>query len=286
MTNPTPDTPRKYVMRIARFVCGCIYRLSADTLLYCPNHRHMWHRGIITAEETISLPHPMDGTQGNAPEIQNLVRHRTLTNYPVVYENDETNSYYMTRATASPDSGFRTEQSREAGLCSACLIENDETTPTSYALCECGDRDCRHRWCGSLQGLHAVWPLHAKGGLQQITGKDDDDEDEVVAFFSRQEVGRTPAESLAAETHAGRIQDAVADWTAGLEHGELTHRERQVLEGPVTARIYRHFLGTTDPQKKKNALENIQRHLIRFHVIGAWPPPPAKPPETQLELPL
>ena len=38
-----------YIFQTASFRCGCVYRTVTDTMIFCPEHRHSWHRGATTA---------------------------------------------------------------------------------------------------------------------------------------------------------------------------------------------------------------------------------------------
>ena len=155
---------QQHIFSVARFHCGCVYQ-ALDDAVFCPEHRSSDPVGFITSQETIHIPGP--GT----PKIRELARHEHPTAWPKVLRSSENNSPHVrTSVRDGRDEEWADDDAREVGLCAACFIDDGEYNGTGMAMCECGDDGCSYRRCGRLDGLHALWRLHARGLSLEIAG--------------------------------------------------------------------------------------------------------------------
>ena len=192
--------PTRYIFRISRFHCGCIYSRSTDRIYFCPTHR-----GFLTGEETIRLPDGMTGRPGNQPKILHMAMSEFTPNWPQILHNTDSNSLVQTNKISAKGEEWHT-WTEETGLCAACYIDDEDVVPTSAAMCECGSKDCVYRWCGRTQGLHAYWLLHAAGITEQSTGVNDSD---IFAYGPWDHQSEEATRIL--DDERGRLNQAAAD---------------------------------------------------------------------------
>ena len=268
----TDENPR-YRFEIARFQCGCIHQISsADTPVFCPEHRREWHRGAITGTEVMMLPGP------EFPAMDNLVMNPYVRNRPLILRNSERNSLHTeTRTMDGKDNEWEETQTELTGLCAACFIDEALHLETRIARCECGDPDCSYRWCGRTEGLHAFWNLHVRGESERATGIPDTD------IFAHGPF----------DDHTALARDALNGERENLRRTILklttTALDARQEENPANPRSTFHpaylngwlepdcqrFMNTDSGQEKEWAGRSLAVKLARLHIIGALPPPQA-----------
>ena len=135
-------TERRYIFTTTRFRCGCAYRIIGDTAVFCPQHRE-----IITGTERIETPEP------TTPDVPGLVMEQYLKGVAHTLMNTRRNSLHTLTSVLDGRGNEWAEPSEElVGMCAACFIDQEEHYETGMAMCECGDKDCSYRWCGSGRG--------------------------------------------------------------------------------------------------------------------------------------
>ena len=163
-------TDPKYIFRITRFQCGCVYRAGHDEAVFCPEHRQSSPVGFVTGHEAIPMQTP------GVPGIPGLVMNPHALSLPMELRNDERNSLHVeSRTLDGRQNEWGMNRADEVGLCAACLIDEECAQETRVARCECGDEGCSYRWCGDTRGLHALWRLHAQGVSQESIGIPEED---------------------------------------------------------------------------------------------------------------
>ena len=262
----------RYIFQTASFQCGCVYRTVADTLVFCPVHRQDWHRGAITGTETLELPGP------ETPEIEGLVMSPYGKDRPEVYRNTDNNSIHTRVQTFDGrQEEWDEHQAEELGLCPACLIDNVDRHETGIAMCECGSDRCSFRWCGSTQGLHAFWHLHAQGRVKEVTGIHDQD---IFSHGPCEQHSQTVQDVL--DEERARIVETVQNLTA------ITLLARKSNQNGPRGTFHPAYLNawfdpdchtindTNNPREKDWAALRLAEKLGRLLVIGAMPPPQAR----------
>lgn len=264
------DRNQQYIFSTTRFHCGCIYQ-TIDEAVFCPEHRRADPVGFITSQETILTP------DSRPPSIQGLVMNSFVKALPQTLRNDERNSIHV-RATVLDGrrEEWADEDVQEVGLCAACFIDQDEHKETGVAMCECGDEDCSYRWCGSTDGLHALWRLHAQGRSRESMGIPEED---IFSYGS-------------SDKHEEAVRSTL-DW----ERDHLREVGRELAQRAILARqmaapgagrrrsfdpvMMSHWLDgefrdmeeeKTDTWKAGWALSRLEAKMVRLYVIGAAKP--------------
>ena len=158
-------TTTTYRFKATRFQCGCVYATQDQSAVICPTHR----RPIL---EEINAT--MQSAQ--VPEIEGLVMTRYDPSRPEMLKNNQSNSLHSTIAVKdSNGDSWVDEDTDQVGLCPACLIDDNVYTQVTFANCECGDIKCSYRWCGRINGLHALWSIHAQGRSEEVIDRQESD---------------------------------------------------------------------------------------------------------------
>ena len=145
-------TKARYAFTITRFQCYCVYRMSSDTTVFCPQHR-------VPIKQTETIPTETPGR----PDIPGSVMHTANNQIHIMLHNSSNNSIHtMVSTNHGQGNEWEETQTEYVGICAACLIENDDQRQTRIAMCECGDEKCPYRWCGEITNLHAYWRLHVQ----------------------------------------------------------------------------------------------------------------------------
>ena len=254
---------------IARFFCGCAYLNPMDTAIFCPEHRHAPHRGYITGRETIRVP------KDTSYSMLHVTPHRTIKAFPAILQSDAHNSLHtVTRVLDGHHNDWSLPQADLLGLCAACLIDSEDYNETRIAMCECGNEQCSYRWCGSLQGLHAFWKLHAQGRSEETTGLKEEDIFSHGAYEDHsQEVRDTLDKERAVLQEAARkiTSDLYQTTTKAFSPGRRAKLPPAYLNPWLEQQLSIAVLqrGTT---QARNANRTLMNRVLRLHIIGAIPP--------------
>ena len=173
------------VKYIARFYCGCIYEIGFDMLpMICPVHR-----SILTGIEKIRSG------------MNDKITIRKLATYdgsrvPLRLDNSKYGS--LSKIEMVVGDGFEDELDSEYGLCDACYIEYGSITPTYIPYCGCRNSECKYRWCGRTDGLHAFFKMHVNKSYGKIAedylvGRYNPQSEDAYYYFDRDIFARGPA---------------------------------------------------------------------------------------------
>ena len=208
-----------------------------------------------------------------------MTMNRYFKDHPEVLENNQHNSYHTTVSTKSPDSTLSDDEPDLTGLCTPCYIQHDQHTSTHIAVCECGDTDCHYRWCGLLTGLHAAWPLHADGSLENLTSIPG-----YELFQYEEEDHLPPAVKHTLQQTAARTAAKIQSEAIRVIQGRTTNQEDHLIQGPYLGPAYRNLIRAETQARRNSALRSLEQKLTRLHVTGAWPPSQHREMSLQLEL--
>ena len=261
-------TERRYVFTFTRFGCGCAYRTTSDTAAFCPRHRE-----IITGMETIETPGP------ETPDVPGLVMDPYLKGTAHTLRNTRHNSLHVMTSVLDGRGGEWAEPSEEiVGICAACFIDQEECSETQVAMCECGDEDCSYRWCGSTEGLHAFWRLHALGNSEETTGIPECD---IFSHGQHSEQSSRVADALGQERED--LRSRAMEMMQEMEHArEQTQTPGQALDQqaldqqavyltPWLDRDYQTMTGG-DPRQQAQARRTLTGKITRLLIIRALSP--------------
>ena len=254
---------------IARFFCGCAYLNPMDTAIFCPEHRHTPHRGYITGRETIKVP------EHTPYSMLHVTPHRTIRAFPAILQSDAHNSLHtVTGVSDGHHNDWSIPQADLLGLCAACLIDSEDYNETRIAMCECGNEQCSYRWCGSLQGLHAFWKLHAQGGSEETTGLKEEDifshgayEDHSQEVRDTLDKERTVLQEAAHKITSDLYQTTTKAFSPGRRAKLPPSYLNPWLEQQLRIAVLQP--GTT---QARNANRTLMNRVLRLHIIGAIPP--------------
>ena len=292
------STPTQYMLTITRFSCGCLYRTSTDQAVFCPAHRHRSPVGFITGVETIKAATPV------VPHLARLTMHPTLTGIPLELRCTQSNSLHQQVHTLDAQGNEWDRQTDQTGLCAACLVEHQEPNETRIAACECGDPDCSYRWCGSTQGVHAYWRLHAQDLSQQSTGipnrdifshgpeKDLSQQVRAVLETERKDLNKQADRLLQATLHARRIPSHKGLLPAAPGHTSGSRRRTSIAHPVHLSRWLDReceaiAAPATTPRHREASIRTIKPKLLRLYIIGAMPSDSAsEQPDSRRQLPL
>ena len=256
---------RQYIFRTTRFHCGCVYQ-TIDNAVFCPEHRR---DGFITSQETIRTP------DSSPPRIQGLAMNTFAPSRPKVLRNDDRNSLHvMTSVLDGRKENWTDDEVQEVGLCTACFIDLKDNIETEIAMCECGSEDCSYRWCGRLDGLHALWRLHAQGLSPDSIGTPEEDIFSYGPFWEKSEETR---EILSRERDHLReadrklAQEAILARQAALPQAGRRHISPVLMSHWMDPEI-REMEQETDPRRANWALSRLEAKMARLYVIGAVAP--------------
>ena len=262
-------TERKYVFTFTHFQCGCAYRTIGDTAVFCPQHRE-----IITGTERIETPEP------KTPDVPGMVMDPYLKGTAQTLRNTRHNSIHVMTSVLDGQGDEWDEPSEEmVGLCGACFIDEEQYYETQVAMCECGKEKCSYRWCGSTEGLHAFWRLHAQGKSEETTGIPERDifnygqyskqSSEVASALDQErEDLRSRAGEMTIDMESAREQAK----TSGQTEEQQTRNQQSVYLTPWLDRDYQAMTGASDPREQERARRTLQGKITRLHVIGTLPP--------------
>ena len=266
-------TNGRYIFTVTRFACGCAYRTSLDTAVFCPQHHDESHRGAIREQETFYTD------TNDTPDVPGLVMSPHSGHRPIVLRNTESNSIHTSVSVLDGSRNeWKASDEDQVGLCAACFIDNeDDYVETRIAMCECGQDRCSYRWCGSLNGLHAYWRLHVQGRSEEATGIPDED---IFSYGRYDEQNEDVTQALDAER---------ADLTAQIEmlmHEMETARQQATNVQPTDEQQSIYLMPWLDqdyrvmnqPEQEVNrpqrqlARSALFKKIARLHIIGALPP--------------
>lgn len=267
MTNP------QYILTIAHFRCGCAYRTTSDTPVFCPEHRTADQPSAITEIETLRAP------TAEIPDIPGLVtRNYPLQDQPVVLRNNGANSLHTTVAvTDAQGHEWNTPDDDQVGLCAACYIDDDDLIETRISACECPDTRCTYRWCGALKGLHAYWRPHVQGNSFQLTAIC---EDEIFSFgpFSQQPDTITDALNQERESLTRQVELHLSALRAANEQPQTAPDAApppgSAYTAPWLQSDYQLMSQETGPQRRVThqlARKSLSQKITRLYLIGALP---------------
>ena len=263
-------TGRQYIFRITRFYCGCVYRTVSDDAVFCPEHRHSWHRGFITGQETIQIPGP------EVPQIRGMVMNTYAKGLPKTMMNTSRNSLHTRMSVMDGNGGeWSDSEEEEVGICSACFIDSGDLNPTQIAMCECGEEKCSYRWCGMTDGLHALWRIHAQGLSQQTTGIREDDIFSYGSYDEQTEDMRKilKAEKQELERNADRLVRATlaARQAAGPGTKRRSYQQQVYLSRWLDSAYAAITKEQDNTQDVRHARQRLAVKLLMLHIIGATP---------------
>ncbi len=258
-------TTAQHIFTTTRFECGCIYRTISDTAVFCPEHRRP-----ITEEETINIPSP------DTPDIPGLVMNGRS---PAILWNTGNNSLHTTTALLDGDSNEWADPNDElVGICPACFIDKEEYLETGIAMCECGDQKCSYRWCGSTQGLHAFWRLHAEGRSQETTGRHDTD----IFSYGKYETQSPEIRAVLDQERTAlekQAQESLRNMVETRQDEEQQSTGQNPYLAPWLDRDYEMMTSASGSSTTQEwARARLTGKLTRLHVIGALPPREAPAP--------
>ena len=256
------------ILSITRFFCGCVYHTPGDTAVFCPKHRHTDHRGFITGTDTIEVTTRQDPFS-KTPATSVYFHKR-----PDVLHNTPYNSLHTTTSIldgrneewAIPDADL-------LGICPACFIDAEDLLETVIAACECGDENCSYRWCGSLQGYHAMWRLHANGKSKETIGVNETD---LFSFGPYEDQPEHIQQTLdnERETIRREVSRLREDVTSARSNPHPSRQRGQpaVYFTPWLDQEYQALTASNEPAAHRRAQRSLQHKLTRLFVIGAATP--------------
>ena len=252
--------------RYARYACGCAYATyEEDTSIMCPVHTTA---GLFMHN---FLVNDRNATQNSIPGV---VANRYFATTPAVVENQDFNSIYS-KVTILDPGGHEWDQLdegiKDTGLCPACFIDHDDIRPCRISACECGNYNCEYRWCGSLQGLHALWHIHCQGKSEEIISIDDKD---IFSYGPASDFNEAKEVLL---SERARLEEIGTKLLPVLLDHSQRHRgnpsnTRDPFDSEYLSKSLERYL---DPKKMRTAglssLNNLKSRLIRFYVAGFFP---------------
>ena len=272
MEGPDPPekrmTERKYIFTIARFRCGCVYRIVGDTAVFCPQHRE-----IITGTERIETPEP------ETPDVPGLVMNQYVKGIAHTLMNTPRNSLHTMTSVLDGRGDEWAEPSEDlVGMCAACFIDQEEQSETGVAMCECGDKDCSYRWCGSAEGLHAFWRLHVLGKSEETAGIPETD-----IFSHGQYSTQNSRVTAVLDRERKELEDRAQELMKEMENAREEAGTSEQAGGQPSPyliawldREYQAIKGDDDPREREAARRQLTRKITRLQIIGALPA--AQPP--------
>ena len=273
------DQQTQYMLTITRFSCGCLYRTTVDRAVFCPAHRSRQPVGFITGVETIRSPVRVDHS------LARLAMNPRIPTVPIELRSTDRNSLHQQVRTMDPGGTEWNQTTDETGLCAPCMVDHEDSRETRIAACECGNPDCPYRWCGSLQGLHALWRPHVQGTTEQDTGIPDRD---IFSHGPQADLSDRAREALHQErqelqAHADRLLQEtlrarrMPPTPAGRPEGPAGTRTRTRIPHPAYLSPWldpQHRLLAdpgVNPRDRQHAASQIQGKLLRLMLIGALP---------------
>ena len=254
---PTGQPGRLYISRIARFHCGCIYRLSSDRLYSCPVHRQ-----VLTGIERLTHPSP------DSPLFNRIAPNPYLSRQPHILRNSRRNSDSVRQVANIGGQELDEDNDPIVGICSACYAESSATTitPTEIALCGCPDTDCRYRWCDLTSGLHAFHRMHIAQDYGQLAHPGVN-----TLRFDRDIFCWGPAQDTPPDWQSTLDQER--EWLGRQSERLLTHvLKSSVLpphQLPLTTRL---------PWLDRDRPDRLRKQLARLLCMGLIQPAPPTPP--------
>ena len=262
-------TEKQYSFKNTRFNCGCAYRTMSEDLVFCPEHRHSSPVGFITGKETTQSPGP------EVPQIPGLVMDPYIKGRPKTMMNTSANSLHTRTYVLDGQGEEWSDYEDEIGSCNACFIDSGKLNPTQIAMCECGKEECSYRWCGIINGLHALWRIHAQGLSQQTTGIPEDD---IFSYGKYDEQTQELKEILKAEKQElekNRDRLVLATLEARQEAGTGKERQSDQHQVYLSQWLDSEYAAITKEQNSTEDVNYAQRRLatklLRLHIIGATP---------------
>ena len=259
---------------VARFFCGCLYLNPIDTALMCPKHRDTPERAYITGRERITAP------DNNISHIPALARNRVIPQIPEVLSNNSRNSIQnVSYVIDGQREQWSTPEPDAIGLCAACYIDFDDIYETRVSMCECPDEQCSYRWCGSLNGLHAFWKLHAQSKSQEATGIRESDIFREGQFIELPEEARNilDKERATLQAQADRLIPELHQARQAFAH-RRSPRPPSVYLSPFLDSMYNSMYKTTTSQLSRHKPQRnliattLRNDLLRLYIMGAIPP--------------
>ena len=261
-------TERRYIFTTTRFRCGCAYRIIGDTAVFCPQHRE-----IITGTERIETPEP------TTPDVPGLVMEQYLKGVAHTLMNTRRNSLHTLTSVLDGRGNEWAEPSEElVGMCAACFIDQEEHYETGMAMCECGDKDCSYRWCGSAEGLHAFWKLHVQGKSEEAAGIPETD---IFSYgqYSTQNSRVTAVLDRERKELEDRVQELMEEMKNAREEAGASEQaggQPSPYLIPWLDREYAAMTGGGAAMEREMARRQLAGKITRLHIIGSMPP--AQPP--------
>ena len=270
-------TERKYVFTFTHFACGCAYRTTGDTAVFCPQHRE-----IITGTERIETQEP------EIPEVPGMVMNKYVNGMPQILSNSRNNTLHTMTSVLDGRSNEWAEPTEDiVGICPACFIDQETCLETGVAMCECGNEDCSYRWCGSTEGLHAFWRLHALSKSEEETGIPERDifshgpysdlNSKAAAALDRErEDLRGRAEELMKEIENAREQAEAQAQAPGETPdpetaGQQANNHQSVYLTPWLDQDYQ-SMTSDDTRERDWARRTLTGKVTRLHIIMALSP--------------
>lgn len=260
------------ILTFARFACGCIYRTISDQAVFCPQHRREPHRAYVTGNEMVIIP------AQNIFPIQRLAANPYVSSQPAVLHNTERNSIHTVTSTLDGRSQeWDMPQTETVGICPACFIDMEDHNETRVAMCECGNEDCSYRWCGSIQGLHAYWRIHAQGRSRELTGIPEED---IFGYGPHSELPQKVQEVLDQQredltTQVNNLVQKVINARKEITTAKGRVRHHPAYLNPWFDNEYRAITGESkDGNTGKDikwARQSLFEKVARLHIIGAMP---------------
>lgn len=266
-------TNTQYLFTFTRFACGCAYRTSTDTPVFCPEHHDEPHRGAIMEQGTIYTPTP------DIPDVPGLVISQHWEHLPILLRNSSSNSLHTTTYVLDAKGNeWKEKEEGQVGLCAACFVEKgNDYFETGIAMCECGQEQCSYRWCGSLTGLHAYWRPHVQGKSKDISGIPDED---IFNYGTYEDQNVETNDALEAERDdlTAQIEKLMRDMETARHQAGGDQPAEQHQSIYLIPWLDEEYSLANQPEQELNlpqrqlARSDLFKKIARLHIIGALPP--------------
>ena len=252
---------------IARYHCGCVYRTRLGRAPICPKHRM-----VLTGEERIRYT-------GENLRIQNAAKMTRVPQMDQMLRNDQHNSLTRFESVGSHGQGYGERDVVDTGICNACYLEDDSSRGSGITICGCSNEDCKYRWCGRTQGLHAFHRMHVEKEYPGLADTEEEAQQLDKRIFPIGEDDEVPRDwKDALERERDWLDQRSAEAT---EHLARMHLQRGTQKARIPGLVASlEWLEKLNGPPQKRALT----WLICTGAIRPPPAPPEDPMEGQLQL--